>query len=95
MGTGSYLDCFKSTSTRIRFRTLTGIAIQAWQQLTGINFIFYYVSFSIGDARGMLVDTLQIGHNLLQKLRYLGPLPHHNSNQRGERRHDHSRHVGY
>lgn len=24
------------------FRTLSGIALQGWQQLTGINFIFYY-----------------------------------------------------
>ena len=41
-GTGSYLDCFRSTDNRIRFRTLSGIFLQAWQQLTGINFIFYF-----------------------------------------------------
>jgi len=38
----SYLDCFRSSDNKIRLRTLTGIFIQAWQQLTGINFIFYY-----------------------------------------------------
>jgi MFS transporter, SP family, sugar:H+ symporter len=42
LGESSYLDCFRSTDNRIRFRTLTGIFLQAWQQLTGINFIFYF-----------------------------------------------------
>jgi MFS transporter, SP family, sugar:H+ symporter len=36
------MDCFRSSDNRILFRTLTGIFIQAWQQLTGINFIFYF-----------------------------------------------------
>ncbi|KAI0753748.1 MFS monosaccharide transporter [Fomes fomentarius] len=39
---GSYLDCFRPSHNRLLFRTLSGIFIQAWQQLTGINFIFYY-----------------------------------------------------
>ncbi|KAF9259071.1 AmMst-1 [Marasmius fiardii PR-910] len=42
MGQSSYIDCFKPSHNRIVLRTLTGIFIQAWQQLTGINFIFYY-----------------------------------------------------
>ncbi|KAF8074736.1 MFS monosaccharide transporter, partial [Lyophyllum atratum] len=42
LGESSYLDCFKFTKNKIALRTLTGIFIQAWQQLTGINFIFYY-----------------------------------------------------
>ncbi|TFK29674.1 MFS monosaccharide transporter [Coprinopsis marcescibilis] len=42
LGESSYLDCFRFTKNKIAFRTLTGIFIQAWQQLTGINFIFYY-----------------------------------------------------
>jgi sugar porter (SP) family MFS transporter len=42
LGETSFLDCFKSSDNKIRLRTLTGIFIQAWQQLTGINFIFYY-----------------------------------------------------
>ncbi|KAI9511393.1 general substrate transporter [Russula earlei] len=41
-GSSSYLDCFRPTDNRMRFRTLTGIFLQAWQQLTGINFIFYF-----------------------------------------------------
>ncbi|KAI0272609.1 general substrate transporter [Gloeopeniophorella convolvens] len=42
LGESSYLDCFRPTDNRILFRTLSGIFIQAWQQLTGINFIFYF-----------------------------------------------------
>ena len=41
MGESSYLDCFKFTHNKIFLRTMSGILIQAWQQLTGINFIFY------------------------------------------------------
>jgi len=41
LGESSYLDCFRPAN-KILFRTLTGIALQAWQQLTGINFIIYY-----------------------------------------------------
>jgi len=42
LGESSYLDCFKPSKNRIALRTWTGIALQAWQQLTGINFIFYF-----------------------------------------------------
>ena len=35
----SYLDCLKGT---IGKRLLTGCCLQALQQLTGVNFIFYY-----------------------------------------------------
>ncbi|TFK51652.1 general substrate transporter [Heliocybe sulcata] len=42
LGEHSYADCFRGGSNKIGFRTLTGIFLQAWQQLTGINFIFYY-----------------------------------------------------
>lgn len=42
LGSGSYLDCFKQGPNKILTRTMTGIFLQAWQQLTGINFIFYY-----------------------------------------------------
>ncbi|GAA6012729.1 hypothetical protein JCM10207_005340 [Rhodosporidiobolus poonsookiae] len=41
LGGSTYLDCFKNTN-RNRLRSLTGIGLQAIQQLTGINFIFYY-----------------------------------------------------
>ncbi|KAK5072994.1 Plasma membrane low glucose sensor [Lithohypha guttulata] len=39
IGSASYLACFKPP---IRKRQLTGMALQALQQLTGVNFIFYY-----------------------------------------------------
>lgn len=41
LGESSYADCFKASHNKIALRTLSGIFIQAWQQLTGINFIFY------------------------------------------------------
>ena len=37
MGSGSYRDCFKRNSRKVLWRTLTGMSIQAWAQLTGIN----------------------------------------------------------
>jgi SP family sugar:H+ symporter-like MFS transporter len=42
LGESSWFDCFKSSPNKIRLRTLTGIGLQACQQLTGVNFIFYY-----------------------------------------------------
>ena len=39
IGNASYLQCFKAP---IRKRLFTGMALQALQQLTGVNFIFYY-----------------------------------------------------
>ena len=40
----SLLDCFRTTEKRPKqtLRMFTGIAIQAFQQFSGINFIFYY-----------------------------------------------------
>jgi SP family sugar:H+ symporter-like MFS transporter len=42
IGQTSYLDCFRPGPGKNLLRTLTGISLQAWQQLTGVNFIFYY-----------------------------------------------------
>lgn len=39
LGKASYLDCFRGHMLK---RQLTGMGLQALQQLTGINFIFYY-----------------------------------------------------
>ncbi|KAJ1308989.1 hypothetical protein OPQ81_004671 [Rhizoctonia solani] len=38
----SYLDCFKQGTNKTRTRILTGLGFLGAQQLTGINFIFYY-----------------------------------------------------
>ncbi|KAI9070034.1 general substrate transporter, partial [Trametes sanguinea] len=46
-GISSYLDCFRMGPNKIAFRTFTGIAVQAWQQLTGINFIAYCTHFHV------------------------------------------------
>ncbi len=43
MGESGYIDCFRpGEPNKILFRVLTGMGLQAWQQLTGINFIFYF-----------------------------------------------------
>ncbi|KAI0554643.1 high-affinity glucose transporter RGT2 [Xylaria curta] len=39
LGKATYIDCFRGPMLK---RQLTGMAVQALQQLTGINFIFYY-----------------------------------------------------
>lgn len=39
LGKATYIDCFRGT---IGKRTITGCLLQALQQLTGVNFIFYY-----------------------------------------------------
>jgi len=39
LGKASYSDCFKGTVLK---RLLTGCGLQSLQQLTGVNFIFYY-----------------------------------------------------
>ncbi|CCE78069.1 Piso0_000682 [Millerozyma farinosa CBS 7064] len=43
-GKASYIDCFRSGGGRHKqfLRMLTGIGVQAFQQGSGINFIFYY-----------------------------------------------------
>ncbi|CCK69503.1 glucose sensor KNAG_0C03990 [Huiozyma naganishii CBS 8797] len=45
-GRSSIWDCFRSSENRPKqeLRMFTGIAIQAFQQFSGINFIFYYGS---------------------------------------------------
>ncbi|KAI0359444.1 AmMst-1 [Trametes cingulata] len=61
IGQSSYADCFRFTRNKIALRTLTGIALQAWQQFTGINFISYYgVTFftSAGIKNPFLISVI-------------------------------------
>ncbi|KAI0827592.1 AmMst-1 [Trametes gibbosa] len=42
MGRSTYRNCFRVNKIKTGVRTLSGIFILAFQQLTGINFLFYY-----------------------------------------------------
>ncbi len=57
LGESSYADCFKPGHNKIILRTLSGIFIQAWQQLTGINFIFYCKSLSLSGRMHSLIAS--------------------------------------
>ncbi|CAK5261934.1 unnamed protein product [Mycena citricolor] len=60
IGNASYLDCFRGGEYKNGFRTWTGILIQGWQQLTGINFIFYYGTtfFSSAGIKNPFIITI-------------------------------------
>ncbi|TPX17355.1 uncharacterized protein E0L32_012184 [Thyridium curvatum] len=63
-GEGTYLDCFKPPILKRQF---TGMALQALQQLTGINFIFYYgTKFfqNSGVSSGFTISMITSGINV-------------------------------
>lgn len=73
LGKASYIDCFRGDMIKRQF---TGMALQGLQQLTGINFIFYYgepihsaltASESVVEQRDLL--TTNPRYTILQELR--------------------------
>lgn len=68
-GSSTLLDCFRSSPSRTKqtLRMLSGIAIQACQQFSGINFIFYYgVNFfnKTGITNSYLVSFITYAVNV-------------------------------
>lgn len=68
-GDSTLLDCFKSGENRPKqvLRMFTGIAIQTFQQFSGINFIFYYgVNFftNSGINKSYLVSFISYAVNV-------------------------------
>lgn len=68
IGKSSYLDCFKPPILKRQF---TGMALQALQQLTGINFIFYYGTkyfqnsgVSSGFVISMITSAINVGSTI-------------------------------
>ncbi|KIY74099.1 general substrate transporter [Cylindrobasidium torrendii FP15055 ss-10] len=49
LGTGTWIDCFRPQN-KILYRTLLGMAIQTFQQLTGANYFFYYGATIFGSV---------------------------------------------
>ncbi|KAK9474058.1 uncharacterized protein V1510DRAFT_413500 [Dipodascopsis tothii] len=59
-GSSTFADCFKKGGSQ-RKRMFTGIGLQALQQLSGVNFIFYYgTSFfkNIGIANSFIITVI-------------------------------------
>lgn len=48
-GAGGWADCFSTQNKQLK-RVITGVFLQAFQQLTGINFIFYYGTTFFKDS---------------------------------------------
>lgn len=68
LGTASYIDCFKPPILKRQF---TGMALQALQQLTGINFIFYYgtkyfenAGFTSGFVISMITSAINVASTI-------------------------------
>lgn len=91
-----YKACFKRENS-IMFRTLTGIFLQAWQQLTGIKYVLYFTSCVRAICLTMLPLQLYLllRHHFLQELWCLQPILDLCGHQCSECRYDHSRYPRY
>ncbi|POR38849.1 Putative glucose transporter rco-3 [Tolypocladium paradoxum] len=68
IGKSSYLDCFKPPILKRQF---TGMALQALQQLTGINFIFYYGTKyfqNSGVSSGFVIQMITSAINVVSTI---------------------------
>jgi sugar porter (SP) family MFS transporter len=68
LGAASYIDCFRRPN---RKRQFTGMALQALQQLTGINFIFYYGTKyfqNSGVSSGFIIQMITSSINVASTL---------------------------
>ncbi|ODV58957.1 sugar porter family MFS transporter [Ascoidea rubescens DSM 1968] len=63
-GSSSWPDVFKTGNSQLK-RIFTGTSLQAFQQLTGINFIFYYGTTFFGNAGIKDAFTVQVITNLV------------------------------
>jgi hypothetical protein len=65
IGRASYLDCFRGVILK---RLLTGCGLQALQQLTGINFIFYVrIRGALSSYSGVSQEEFLLLHHSLSK----------------------------
>ncbi|KAK3349784.1 general substrate transporter [Lasiosphaeria hispida] len=65
LGKASYIDCFRGSMLK---RQLTGMGLQALQQLTGINFIFYYGTqyfFNSGISNAFIITMITSSINVV------------------------------
>jgi MFS transporter, SP family, sugar:H+ symporter len=68
LGKASYMDCFRPPILKRQF---TGMALQALQQLTGINFIFYYGTKyfeNSGVSNAFIIQMITSGINVVSTL---------------------------
>ena len=68
IGKSSYLDCFRPPILKRQF---TGMALQALQQLTGINFIFYYGTKyfqNSGVSSGFVIQMITSAINVVSTI---------------------------
>lgn len=68
IGKSSYIDCFRPPILKRQF---TGMALQALQQLTGINFIFYYGTKyfqNSGVSSGFVIQMITSGINVVSTI---------------------------